>query len=250
MDSITALTLHAIASDEKRIARVATNLANATTVGYKREVLVESLSASPKAGFADLVDSLGAEGGAAPDGGAMVDTSVVRDMRSATLRPTGRALDVALSGPGFFEVATEQGPAYTRRGDFQLDSAGRLTTAGGKPVLGQGGEITLTSEKPVIDHRGKVMDGDRALAQLHLVDIPSSHLRPIGDGLYVADAEVKDLPESADMVRQGVLENSNVESSREMVELTTSVRHFEALMRITQGRDEMLGTAIRKLGDL
>lgn len=250
MDSITALTLHAIASDEKRIARVATNLANATTVGYKREVLVESLSVSSKARFADLVDTLGAESGTGPDGVAMMGTSVVRDMHSATLRPTGRALDVALSGPGFFEVATEHGPAYTRRGDFQLDSAGRLTTASGKPVLGQGGEITLASEKPIIDHRGKVMDGDRTVAQFHLVDIPSGHLRPIGDGLYVADAEVKDLPESADVVRQGALENSNVESSREMVELTTSVRHFEALMRITQGRDDMLGTAIRKLGDL
>jgi len=57
----------------------------------------------------------------------------------------------------------------------------------------------------------------------------------------VADAELQ--------VRQGYLENSNVESTREMTSLIDTMRHFETVNKMVQGYDDMLGTAIRKLGE-
>ena len=74
-------------------------------------------------------------------------------------------------------------------------------------------------------------------------------MRALGGGLFAAEGAVRELPAAQVAVRQGFLENANVDTSHEMVSLTTSVRHFEALLRVAQGRDEMLGTAIRKLGD-
>jgi flagellar basal-body rod protein FlgG len=54
---------------------------------------------------------------------------------------------------------------------------------------------------------------------------------------------------AADAIRTGYLENSNVNSSHEMVSLAETVRHFEALTRIAQGYDDVLEKTIRKLGE-
>lgn len=254
MSSITAITLNALGNDQARIERVATNLANVQTPGYKRELWVER--GAPAGSFAQAMAAVpqGVEGGeGAADAGLTYAPSMaalVRDMRPATLRPTGRALDVALAGAGLFEVATEQGPAYTRRGELQVDARGRLVTMQGHALLGQGGEITVGSGALRIDADGRVFEADRPVAQLRVIEAQPEQLRALGGGLYAADGAVRELPAGQAMVHQGFLENANVDTAREMVSLTTSVRHFEAMLRVAQGRDEMLGTAIRKLGEV
>jgi flagellar basal-body rod protein FlgF len=255
MTSINAITLNALANDQARIERVATNLANVQTPGYKRELWVER--SAPASGFAQAMaavpqDSAGGLTEVSPMWPASAAT-LVRDMRPATLRPTGRALDVALAGAGLFEVATDQGPAYTRRGELQVDARGRLVTMQGHAVLGQGGEITVGGAGAGglrIEADGRVFEGDRLVAQLRIVEAQADQLRALGGGLYTAESGVRELPANQVMVRQGFLENANVDTAHEMVGLTTSVRHFEAMLRVAQGRDEMLGSAIRKLGEV
>jgi flagellar basal-body rod protein FlgF len=246
MTSISAVTLAALSNDEARIERVASNLANLQTPGYKRELLAEqsSFANALNAAQVDVGPMLGSQGG------MRVDAKVVRDMRPATLKPTGRPLDIALAGAGFFELATEQGPAYTRRGDFQIDARGRIVNADGHALLGQGGEITVSSDHVRIDGAGRVFDGDKQVSQLRIVDIAPNELHAAGAGRYHATGAAQELPTGRASVRQGFLENANVDTAHEMVSLNATVRHFEALLRVTQGRDEMLGTAIRKLGDM
>ncbi|HEX5682642.1 MAG TPA: flagellar hook-basal body protein [Ideonella sp.] len=254
MTSITAITLNALANDQARIERIASNLANVQTPGYKRELVVERSSAPSD--FAQAMASLTAQGGDAvanqvgAPGPQTSLAAISRDMHTATLKPTGRPLDLALSGPGFFEVATDHGPAYTRRGEFQIDARGRLVTAEGHALLGQGGEITLTQGKPTIDAAGRVFDGDNPVAQLRVVTADSAQLSTLGAGLYASGGVVNEVPSGHVQVRQGFVENSNVDTAHEMVSLTGNVRHFEALLRVAQGRDEMLGTAIRRLGEV
>ena len=254
MTSISAITLNALGNDQARIERVATNLANVQTPGYKRELWVEH--AGEPSAFAQAMAALqpgpGDDSGAAPLAGTapLPQAVLSRDMRPATLRPTGRALDVALAGVGLFEVATEHGPAYTRRGEFQVDARGRLVTPQGHALLGLAGEITVTSEHLGIDAAGRVLENDKPVAQLRIIEARPEQLRALGDGLYAADGAVQELPAAQVSLRQGFLENANVDTAHEMVSLTASVRHFEALLRVVQGRDEMLGTAIRKLGEV
>lgn len=253
MTSISAITLNALANDQARIERVATNLANVQTPGYKRELWVERSGApgSFAQAMASLQPTESAEGATSlADASPLPQTTLGRDMRAATLRPTGRTLDLALAGTGLFEVATDHGPAYTRRGEFQVDARGRLVTPQGHALLGQGGEITVTSDHLSIDAAGRVLENDKPIAQLRVVDAKPEQLRALGDGLYTADSGVQELPAGQVTVRQGFLENANVDTAHEMVSLTTSVRHFEAMLRVVQGRDEMLGTAIRKLGEV
>lgn len=246
--SIAAVTLNALATDEARMERVASNLANVQTPGYKRELVAQ------QSAFATAMDAA-RQGPAVAEGEELrlpqAEMQFVRDMRPATLRPTGRALDLALSGAGFFELATDHGPAYTRRGDFQVDGRGRIVNGEGHALLGQGGEINVTSDHVRIDATGRVFDGDKLVAQLRVVDIAPNDLQAIGAGRYVSTgSSAQELPAGRIAVKQGFLENSNVDTAHEMVGMSATVRHFEALLRVAQGRDEMLGTAIRKLGDM
>lgn len=253
--AVLATALGAMRQDMAKLDRIAMNLANALTPGYKREVVV----ARP---FEKLVGSL--EQASAPLQGAQPAAfQVFADVRPGTLKSTGQGLDVALSGPGYFEVSTEQGPAYTRQGNFQLDARGRLVSAQGNPVMGKGGEIFLNGSAPIIDASGNVFEGRRSgsgvskgenaqsVGQLKVVQFEDVRLvQRSGDGMVTGSAPPVAVQDADVQIRQGYLENSNVNSTLEMVQLIQTMRHFESMQKVAQGYDEMTGTAVRKLGEL
>lgn len=248
MSSISAIALNALLQDQARVERVASNLANVSTPGYKRELWVEQTT-KPSA-FTQLIDA--ADATALPSVDAKhpaTRAALSRDLRPGTLRSTGRSLDLALTGPGYFEVATEHGPAYTRLGQFQVDTRGRLVTGQGHALLGVGGEIVVSNDRVTVDPAGRLTESGQVVGQLRLVDWRSDDLTALGHGLFAGHGMPTELPAEQVSVRQGFVENANVNTAHEMVTLTTTMRHFEALLRFTQGRDEMVGTAIRKLGD-
>jgi len=196
----------------------------------------------------------------------MFAPSLVRpDLRPGTLKSTGQSLDVALASSGYFEVATETGPAYTRQGNFHVDARGRLVTAQGHPVMGKGGEIFLKSATPVIDAAGNVYDAQpggnspadasntqQAVAQIKIVEFEDkAAAQRIGDGLTSVGSDSVLAMKDADVqLKQGYLENSNVNAMQEMVQMIQTMRHFESVQKIALGYDEMTGQAIRKLGEL
>ena len=183
-------------------------------------------------------------------------------MRPGTVKLTGEPMDVALAGDGFFEVTTPSGPAYTRQGNFRTDAMGRLVTAQGYPVMGKNGEVFLTTQTPVIDAMGNVTEPNATtgpsavnprtpIAQIKVVkfDAPKT-LQRLGEGLMASGSGMTVMDDANVQIRQGALENGNVSSMQEMMQLIQTMRHFESVQKVTQGYDEMIGTAIRKLGDL
>lgn len=251
MNEILAITLQSMQHDMAKVDRVGLNLANAQTVGYKREVI----AAAP---FAQRLAQAAEQAGAA----ATPAPSTHIDQRAGTLKATGQSLDLALAGPGWFEVQTGDGPAYTRQGDFRLDAQGRLVTQQGQPVMGLSGEIQLPHGYPVIDAQGRVFEGTlpggappaggaQPVAQLKIVRFEdNAPVERIGQGLVTVRGEALAASGGLAEVRQGYLENSNVSSMQEMVQMIQTLRHFESMQKTALGYDEMLGTAIRKLGDV
>jgi flagellar basal-body rod protein FlgG len=154
-------------------------------------------------------------------------------------------------------VATPQGLAYTRLGSFRLDGQGRLVTQQGHPVMGTGGDIVLLQAAPLIDAEGRVFESAAAagrqatpVAQLKVVRFaPGAARERLGDGLVQLQGEPVAVAEGEAQLRQGFLENSNVNPMHEMVRLLESVRHLEAMQKVALGYDEMLATSIRKLGE-
>jgi flagellar basal-body rod protein FlgF len=251
---VLSLALRSMHQDMSRLDRVAMNLANALTPGYKREVVV----AQP---FGQVVNELVSASSSGNTTTAKMQ--VHTDFRPGSLKSTGQSLDFAIAGEGYFEVLTDNGPAYTRQGNFRVDAQGRLTTTQGHPVMGQGGEIYLNNATPTVDASGRVQDGLRqgpvtaalstasAASQLKVVkfDQPQS-LQRLGDGLLVGGGSVAVMSDAEVQIRQGFLENSNVSSMQEMVQMTQTMRHFESMHKVAMGYDEMMGVAIRKLGEL
>lgn len=252
MNEILAISLQGMQSDAARVEQIAMNLANVLTPGYKRGVAVQApLAASFAAHLTGASAALPLQ-----DGGDTTSavTTFRSDSRPGTLKFTGQSLDVALAAGGYFEVITDKGPAYTRQGNFRVDAAGRLVTAQGYPVIGHGGEIVLPLSNPVITSAGAVLSAEGAdeapLAQLKVVHFEGgATLGRRGEGLLEGGQAMKVLRAEEVQVRQGYLENSNVASTQEMTGLIQAMRHFEAMQKVAQGYDEMLGSAIRKLGE-
>jgi flagellar basal-body rod protein FlgF len=245
MNEILSLVLGSMHGDMARLDRVAMNLANVQTPGYKRQLAL----VLPFAARLDQTDT-------AAQPVLAQGPAIHTDQRAGALRSTGQPLDVALSGPGWFEVATEHGTAYTRQGNFRLDARGRVVTQQGYTVMGSGGEIQLTQGTPVIDATGRVFDGTaagngaQAVAQLRVVQFePGAQVEALGDGLVQVHGEPAPAPEGSTQVQQGFLEHSNVSAMQEMLQLLQSVRHLEAMQKVAMGYDEMLGTSIRRLGE-
>lgn len=177
MNDSPLFALQALQLDQRVLAHVSMNLANALTPGYKRLGTMARMG-SPV--FAPLVQDPAAQSAmhaattasaVAPAEPAMDTGRSYIDLRAGTLKTTGRTLDLALAGTGFFEVRTSAGPAYTRQGNFSLDGRGRLVTAQGNAVMGTGGEIVLDSAAVRIDDSGNIfasesMDGSAASAGL------------------------------------------------------------------------------------
>lgn len=241
-DAIEAVTA-AMQADMLRLSVIANNAANATTVGFRRQLAVMR-SVAPVALQRDEGPAVAGIAGGYP----RVETVV--DGRLGTLAQTGNPLDVALDGEGFFELRTEAGPAYTRRGIFQIDPGGRLVTEQGHQVVGVGGEIVLTGANPVIDRQGNVIEGGKTVGQLKVVRFPrETPFESLPGGLLVTHAEPLAVLAGGVRIRQGMAENSNVNSTTEMVKLLEATRHFEAGQRVIQGYGDMFDRVVRSLGE-
>ena len=247
MNGILALVLGSMQSDASRLERTSMNIANAGTVGFKREIV----SRVPfPARIASVPDAA-----VAPEAATL---AVHLDQRPGTLKSTGQPLDIALAGPGWFEVATDEGTSYTRQGNFRVDARGRLVTQHGHPVMGTAGEIQMPSGPPVVDATGRIFDPAapagagraQAVAQLKVVRFDAAApMHRLGEGRYRIEGEPAVVAEGSLQVQQGYLENSNVTHMQEMVRLLETMRHMETMQKVAVGYDEMLATSIRKLGE-
>lgn len=239
------ITAVALALDRARLRTLADNLVNAQTPGFKRAWADASASASgaTRTSNADHTDPMAA----ALRPGAGTPAQALLDLRPAALRATGHGADLAIDGDGWFELATPDGPAYTRRGDFQTDAQGRLVTRDGHPVQAQEGALAWTPNARVAAD-GTVRDGDRVLGQLRVVRFDGdTTLQRDSQGL-LRSAIAPQLATGA-RVRQGHLEAANTDTAGDMVRLMETLRHSEALHRVVQGLDDLHERTLRKLGE-
>lgn len=239
MSPVLALALQALQHDMSALDRVAHHLSHAHATGWRRAVATVEAAASD----------------APAPGARLAGHLVLLDERPGALRATGQPLDLALSGAGWFEIQGPEGVVHTRRGDFRLDGQGRLVTQQGHPVLGTAGEIRLAASNIAVDPQGRVYDADQpgrqpaqALAQLRIVRFePGTPAVRGTDGLLQFAAAPSELPEP--QVRQGWLEGSNVVPAHEMLQLMQLLRHAQAVQKVAGAWDDVLGAAIRRLGD-
>ena len=253
MPDLLAIVEAQMMGEMQRLNTVSHNLANANTPGFRREVAVSeafgALLSNELTAAALSEQGLDAEGllARAREGGL---TRSMTDVREGSLRPTGAPLDLALQGPGYLEVRGASGTLYSRAGSLSLDARGRLVDGGGFAVMGQSGEIRLSDASPQIDETGAIrMDGE-IVDRLKLVQFADeSALESVGGGRYAGvDPQPIEVPDVR--VRQGHIENSNVSTMHEMVQLIETMRRLESAQQVVRGYDDALEQAIRLIGEL
>jgi flagellar basal-body rod protein FlgF len=231
-------------ANSDRLETIASNLANVSTAGYKKNV--PSFSSYLRG--AENADSASAGGDTGTfdiilPGGAI-------DLSDGPVRQTGNPNDLALQGPGFFAVENGGGEAYTRNGAFCLDRDGYLVTLNGRRVLGEGGPIQISEGEWSVTGKGEVMQNGGTIGRIKLVNFPPAALRRMGENLFGAAGDPEVLDWGNTRVQQGSLEQSNVNAIEEMVNLVATTRIFEANQRLIQAQDETLGQATSKVGSV
>jgi flagellar basal-body rod protein FlgF len=220
----------------RRLEVISNNLANASTPGFKADqIQFESVLAGVK--------------NPSTQDPSLSNERFSTDFTSGPLQKSDNVLDVALDGDGFFVVQTPQGPAYTRQGNFHRGAGGKLVTADGYEVQGQGGPISVAGGRIQIGGDGVVtVDGSPA-GTLAQVDFPKPYaLSKAGAGLFVpADPQTATTPSSA-QVKQGFLESSNVKVVVEMARMIETSRYFESCAKAVKSYDDMASKAANELG--
>jgi flagellar basal body rod protein FlgG len=221
-----------------QLDRLAADIANVGTAGYKAERA--GTLAAPRPDFGAALDS-------AVD---VADGAPRVDFRGGALEATGRDLDVAIEGRGFFVVQSPAGLRYTRNGHFERRSNGQLVTADGLPVLGPKGPITLGPGAVTVEADGTIRVDGHVAGQFQVVDLANyDTLSREEAGRFRPASPVTVTPLTAPVVRGGVLEQSNVALPERMVELTATARAFEALQRgIGVMLNDLDGRAISEFG--
>jgi len=212
----------------------ANNIANASTAGFHgdRVTFREALTAARSPDMAVV--------GA---GTARVDT------QAGALTQSENPLDLALEGDGFFAVNTPQGTRYTRAGNFQLDDARNLVTSEGHAVRGEGGSpinVPPETQALAVSADGEVSADGVVVGKLELARFNPNEMKRQGGTLFAATGN----PISGDppKVRAGMLEASNVNVVRGVVDLVKVSRTYESLMRVIQGYHDVESRAARDIG--
>ncbi|MGH7740974.1 MAG: flagellar hook-basal body protein [Candidatus Eiseniibacteriota bacterium] len=183
-----------------------------------------------------------------PDSAEPVPVEVV-DLRQGALRDTGRPFDVALRGSGFFVVRTPEGERLTRGGSLHLDAGGRLVDVHGNPLLGNSGPIIVDGSRMEVQDDGSVLSDDALAGRLRIVDVdgPQSLLKQ-GSGLYVSRTPVHAVEEGATTVKQGAVEDANLETITSMVDLITIQRAYSANLEALKAMDGVLAVITNNVG--
>lgn len=225
-------------ADFNKQAIIANNLANINTPGFKADLYqAQTMYANTNGGSNANGHSFDVQG---PNG---------VDLSPGELITTGRDLDVAIDGNGWMALKDAQGrEVYSRGGSLRLDINGRLTTASGKAVLGDGGPISIPPAKSIeIGSDGTIsiipLDGDvkglAVLDRIRLVTLDKNNVVKNDEGMIqlknggsapAADASVK--------IINGAIEGSNVKAVDQMVGMISAGREFDAQMKLLSTVDD------------
>lgn len=216
--------VHALRYWERRQEAAAHNLANVSTPGFKAERV-----------FARLLEN-GAPALAA-----------ATDFTPGAVAETGRPLDVALQGDGFLVVETPIGERYVRGGSFSLDVSGTLVTPEGHAVLGDSGPLVLPPGPVEVERDGTVLVNGTAVGRLR-VELPGGTPTRAGAAMWVPDGDGTTVPQEEVRVKQGYLEESNVDPVSALVEMIEIQRAYGAIQRSVQVADEVMQTITTDIG--
>jgi len=223
MSAITDQVSTSIEALTQEFNIIAHNLANVSTVGFKRRcnAFSQSVEAQDPESYSP----------------GTIDLNSAFDFSQGSMVETSRPLDFALHGKGFFVIETPDGPRYTRNGIFNINQNSQIVDSLGRIVAGQAGPLTIptnigTSQLHVAND-GTISAGEISIGKFRLIDFNDNEnkLLPTGDSCYLMpDVNVQLTDAQNIIVKQGYQEASNVQIVDELVDMILVTRLYEANM--------------------
>ncbi|MGE4302976.1 MAG: flagellar basal body rod protein FlgF [Novosphingobium sp.] len=235
MDRLIYTAVSGMNASLNRERVIASNMANAQTIGFKAEIL----QATPMTLEGPQLNVR-----------SMTSTEVSgASMKDGEVAQTGNPLDIALQGDAMLAVQSPDGQeSYTRRGDLSVTVTGVLQNGEGLPVIGNNGPITVPpGSKVTISPDGNVLLTDpnardlppQAIDRLKLVSTTGTQIakdlagqfRVQGGGILPVDENARVIP--------GSLEHSNVNASEVLVEMISAQRLFDMRTKLVQTASQL-----------
>lgn len=243
-----------LSAQDTRLTTISNNLANASTAGFKRDNVV----------FEDLLYQINRQPGAQATeenelpSGLQVGTGVrvvgtQKQFTEGSLQITDQSLDLAIDGRGFLQIQRPDGTlGYTRSGQMHLNSDGQIVNASGL-LLEPNITVPENTATLTIGTDGVVsatVSGEATpqnLGNIQIVDfINPAGLQAVGSNLFLETASSGN-PQTGTpgenglgSLKQGMLENSNVDIVEEMVNMITTQRAYEMNSKVVSTADQML----------
>jgi flagellar basal body rod protein FlgG len=224
-----------------------------------QDMIAENLSAASVPGarkqemsFSDV--QAGVAAGLGKSDAFIPSGTAVTNFQPGELRSTGNPTDFALEGPGFFSVQMPNGKtAYTRDGEFSLNSQKQLVTKEGYAVLGAGGPVQFNPNNAgaiTISASGDISQGELPIGKLQTYEFKKPEkLTKSGSGFFRADdSAAQATPSTQTQVRQGFIESANTSPTTEMASLITAMRLFESNQKVLQMQSDRMSRVITDLG--
>lgn len=234
---------------QKLTETIGENLDNIRNPGYREEqnvvtafptLLLDRISSSGKGTEKVPIGSMGT---------GVISDRVTMKIGAGLVEETDQPTDVALVSQGFFVVQTLAGERYTRNGHFELDETNRLRTTAGNLVLGENGEIGPLSSNFTVEYDGTIKDNGQVVDRLRIVDIPGAALQREGKTtLYQTTQTPVAVARDSIQMRQGAIEESNVNVDDQMVKMVVAMRAYEANQKVLQIQDQTLEKAVNEVG--
>ncbi|ALO34261.1 flagellar biosynthesis protein FlgF [Colwellia sp. MT41] len=240
MDKLLYIAMSGAKQNMQALSINAHNLANANTTGFKADLAQARSMQVYGEGMASRVFSMTERASQNFDSGAILHT--------------GRSLDVAIAGDGFFAVQAEDGQeAYTRGGHFRLTETGALETNDGELVIGEDGPIIipLPVNNIQISRDGTIMvqpagapsSVQEEVARIKLVNPDTRLIEKGNDGLFRAKNGEQLIADINVNVLGGSLESSNVNPIHEMTAMISLQRQFEMQLKMMKTAEEIDASA-------
>ncbi len=239
MSEITDQVSTSIDALTKEFEIITHNLANVSTIGFKRRCNA----------FSKSLDAQGT--GTETYTPGSIDLESAFDFSQGSVVETGRGLDFALYGNGFFVIETPNGPLYTRNGIFSKNQNGQITDLQGRTVAGQAGPITIPNDVGIsqlnVSSDGSISAGGVNIGKFRLVDFQDNEdkLVPNGENCYLMpDENITPVEAENIIVKQGHQETSNVKLIDELVDMIMVSRLYEANMKFVSANMETANSII------
>jgi flagellar basal-body rod protein FlgF len=224
----------------RQLEVIGNNIANLNTAGFRAERTL----------FESALESAGSVKG---DRAAFtIDRETYTDHQTGSFATTGNPFDVALDGEGWLQVQTPDGVRYTRDGRMRRDTEGQLVNAAGQPYLDDGGQpivVPAESSEFAVNRDGTVSADQQSVAKLGIMRFADRRaLSQTGDTQFKAADGVVPEEDTETRVSQGKIEESNVKGVLEMTRMMDLSRDYQAVTRMVEDGQELLRSAINRLG--